>query len=118
MLRSPTMPSDLYDHAYTNEIPKKHHRACREVIGAIMCCVVGIIIFSLVMGTDSWYWGIIAGVGGFCVLRAFYGCYMANEERAQKPPSAPLNVPVEVVISNPPYKLEPIYDDDPQPPTI
>lgn len=79
------------------------------------------------MSKDAWYWGVIAGIGGYIILRAFYGCYInssADQHHHTKPPVTTVTAPTEVVIhtmyrsDEREGKLAPIYEEDPTPPSL
>jgi hypothetical protein len=46
---------------------------------AIMCIVCCIILFTVLMDSKHWYWGVIGGIGLFIILRSFYGCCTSSE---------------------------------------
>lgn len=128
---STLMPSDIYHqdihasfHEETTPSSKKVCKVGHEIVAAFLCCVVGIIMFSLIINKDAWYWGVIAGIGGYSVLRAFYGCYMNDPSTNHaKSPGTTLTAHVEVVVPPPylphaSYTLDPIYEEDPTPPTV
>ncbi len=58
-------------------------------------------MFTLFMSSNDWYYGVVAGIGVYIVLRSIYGCYKSEDT-------------VEGIHSNSPKQASaPITDDDP-----
>ena len=58
-------------------------------------------MFTLFMGSEEWYYGVVAGIGVYILLRSIYGCYMSEE------------VAENVSSNSPKQATAPTDDDDP-----
>lgn len=51
----------------------------KQIAIAFIITITGVIITTLIMGSDMWYYGVIVGIGAYIVLRSIYGCYASKE---------------------------------------
>ncbi len=58
----------------------------KQIAIGFIIAVTGVIIVTLIMGSEAWYYGVIVGVGAYIVLRSIYGCYASKgpEEPASR----------------------------------